>query len=488
MKPLIRLNMRQKVTIGFLVCLLAIGAVGGASYLNLAEMERKIELVEGVDDLSNLILEIRRYEKNYLLFGGAEDLREAERYIAEGLQVLAGLFPVASRFDAGPMLERLREGLLEYVRQKDAVAGLQGGARDEAVERLREMGKELVDQSRRIAAFERGRILRINNGLKTSVLASMGAVLAFWGVLLYFLNRQVLRPLRVIEDTTRRIGQGRFEPVPIWDTGDETQRVMKAFNRMVVELERRQDQLVQARKLSSIGTLASGIAHQLNNPLNNIATSCQILSEEFGGGLDEFANRLLGNIEGEAFRARDIVRGLLEFSREQQFSPQPVRLAEVVERSVRLLSSQTPTSARLETDIPEDLELLIDRQRMQEVFINLLMNGMQALEGRPGRVAVRASKEADGMAQIVVEDDGQGIPEAALARVFDPFYTTKSVGVGTGLGLYVVYGIIQKHKGTIAVESREGQGARFVIRLPLAVNEDEGESAGAELAGLESGA
>ncbi len=117
-----------------------------------------------------------------------------------------------------------------------------------------------------------------------------------------------------------RIAKGDFSPLPVMDTRDETQQVVEAFNRMVTELERRQDQLVQAKKLSSLGVLTSGVAHQLNNPLNNISTSCQILLEDLDQLETDFVRRVLTNVEQEVARARDIVKGLLEFSRAKEFS------------------------------------------------------------------------------------------------------------------------------------------------------------------------
>jgi two-component system NtrC family sensor kinase len=274
--------------------------------------------------------------------------------------------------------------------------------------------------------------------------------------------------LKTIEKTTHRIAMGNFTPLPVLDTRDETQRVVEAFNRMVQELEKRQDQLLQAKKLSSLGVLTSGVAHQLNNPLNNISTSCQILLEELDTKDLAFFKKMLTNVEQEVDRARDIVKGLLEFSRAKEFTLKDTPLKEVVDRSIRLISSQVPAGVEIVEQVPDDLVLQIDAQRMQEAFLNLFMNAIQALDNQPGQIKVEAKLDrGKQQAVITVADTGGGISKKDLGRIFDPFFTTKDVGAGTGLGLSIVYGIVEKHQGTITVESTEGEGTRFIIRLPF---------------------
>ena len=236
---------------------------------------------------------------------------------------------------------------------------------------------------------------------------------------------------------------------------------------MVQELERRQDQLVQSKKLSSIGTLTAGVAHQLNNPLNNISTSCQIAFDELRSKDQDLLVKMLQNIDQETLRARDVVKGLLEFSRSEKFRLRPVSLADTVNRAVRLVKSQVPADIEFRINISDDLVVPMDVQRMQEVFLNLIINAAQAIE-KQGSITV--SSEVDDAQErviITVHDTGPGIPEEIRQQLFDPFYTTKEEGKGTGLGLSVVYGIIQKHSGEITVSSEPGQGTSFYIRLPL---------------------
>jgi len=481
-----RLNIRQKVIAGLSAAILGISFIGVLSYYYLHEIEIKQHLGEIAEDLRDRVLEMRRYEKNYLLYGDKNDLKENYAFTELALTVLEKISREGEHLQVSPLLKKIKEELLIYrqlMQEKATKAGHQEGEaslkgeevhldehphlKGEHDEHLRLHGKRLVDLSEQIVNFERQRILEIIQTLKAQLFTSIILFLVFGGFLGFIVAHKIIRPLRVIENTTRRIAQGKFKPLPVLDTRDETQQVVEAFNRMVKELERRQDQLVQSKKMSSIGVLTAGVAHQLNNPLNNISTSCQILLEELGHCDLEFLRRMLTNMEQEVNRARDIVKGLLEFSRARDFSPQPTNLAQVVSRSVKLISSQVPPGITIFQEVPEDLILVIDAQHMQEVFLNLLMNAIQAIEEPPGEIRVAARVEPkEGVAVVTVEDNGCGIPPEVLDQVFDPFFTTKEVGMGTGLGLSIVYGIIEKHQGTISVESRLGEGTRFIIRLP----------------------
>jgi two-component system NtrC family sensor kinase len=464
------LNIRQKVILGFTACVLVIGFIGGFSYHYLHAIELKQHVVQIADDLREIVLEMRRYEKNYLLYGLDEDLRENQRYNQTALELLATIVSDVQNLKVASQLGAFKQDLIAYqgLMEQLAEAG-KGGISDHRglEEQLRTRGKTLVDLSVKLVAFERLRILQIINTLKTQLLISLVVFLAFMGFFIYIVSRKIILPLRVIENTTGRIAKGDFKPLPVLDTRDETQRVVEAFNRMVGELERRQDQLVQSKKMSSLGVLTAGIAHQLNNPLNNISTSCQIILEELDQADLDFIRKMLTNVEQEVYRARDIVKGLLEFSRVREFSLKPTPLEDVVKRSIRLISSQVPPGIDLVEEVPGELILDLDAQRMQEVFLNLLMNATQAIKETPGEIRIAATAEPGLQeAVITVEDTGVGIPKEELDRVFDPFYTTKEVGVGTGLGLSIVYGIIEKHHGHIAVESKEGEGTRFIIRMP----------------------
>ncbi len=475
--PLPRLNIRQKVIVGFTASIVVIGLIAWFSYHSLKAIELKQHVAEVANDLREIILEIRRYEKNYLLYGSREDLQENRRYTTLALKTLEEIAPNGMNLEVAAQLRQLRQELLAYQQviakiKEPAATTAPGPSRHvitpEQEEGLREHGKALVDLSQHVVSFERQRILEIITQLKTQLVISSILFVICGFILTLVVSRKIVRPLSVIEHTTGRIADGDFRPLPVLHTHDETQQVVEAFNRMVAELEKRQDQLVQSKKMSSLGILTAGIAHQLNNPLNNISTSCQILLEELSGHEQDLWRRMLTNIEQEVHRARDIVKGLLEFSRARDFAIKPTPLKDVAGRAVKLISSQVPPGVDLEVEVPPDLILPLDPQRLQEVFLNLLMNAIQAIEEPPGQIRIAA--EVDQLHQeavITVSDTGVGIPKERLDRIFDPFFSTKEVGVGTGLGLAIAYGIIEKHRGKITVESEVGHGARVIIRLPL---------------------
>lgn len=465
----LHLNIRQKIIAGFTLLVIVIGSVGAVSYHHLLEVERKQHFVEIADDLHNFILEARRHEKNFLLYNSAGDLEESLTYSGLGKELLKKISPEVKAFKGLPLLDEIQQEMTLYSRLVEQIAreNTTGSIPASMETQLREHGKALVDLSERLVSFERKRILNIVDSLKKQLLLSLALIIILGGLLVPVVSSKILRPLRVIEETTLQIAQGDFRTIPVRDTRDETQRVVEGFNRMISELEKRQEQLLQAKKLCSLGTLTSGIAHQLNNPLNNISTSCQILLEEYGKADGEFSLKMLTNIEGEVHRARDIVRGLLEFSRIKEFCLAPTPLSEVVERSISLISSQLPPGVQIIRNVQENLSLDLDANRMQQVFLNLIENAIHAIEP-PGEV--RISAYADTALQqviITVEDTGSGISETDIGSIFDPFFTTKEVGFGTGLGLSIVFGIIQKHQGAIAVTSRENEGTQFIIRLPL---------------------
>jgi signal transduction histidine kinase len=450
--------------VGFSLLVIVIGSFGTVSYRYLREVEQKQRFVEAADDLRNFILEARRYEKNFLLYGSSEDIDENRRFTRLGMDLAEKTIPEMKDLQGILLLKQIQSELGGYRHLMERMApGVEGGFE----EQFRERGKALVDLSQGLVSFERGRILQIVQSLKTQLLISLGMIILAGGVLLPVIFTKIIRPLRQIEATTHRIAQGDFRPITVPDTRDETQRVVEGFNRMISELEKRQDQLVQAKKLSSLGTFTSGIAHELNNPLNNISTSCQIVIEEFGKADPQFLQRMLGNIEREVRRARDIVRALLEFSRAKEFCLVPTPLVQVVERAVKLISSQVPAGIDISLEIPRELSLQLDAQRMQQVFLNLLENAVHAIEP-PGQISIKAGVDRHReQVVITVEDTGKGIPEAELGRIFDPFFTTKEVGIGTGLGLSIVFGIVQKHEGSITVDSRENEGTRFAMRFPI---------------------
>ncbi|MEK7667991.1 MAG: ATP-binding protein, partial [Gemmatimonadota bacterium] len=232
-----------------------------------------------------------------------------------------------------------------------------------------------------------------------------------------------------------------------------------------------QAQLIQSEKMATVGTLVSGVAHELNNPLTSIAGLAEFLLEQPPGTVPDRDH--LRVIAEEAQRAGSIVRGLLTFARKGPVDREPLVMTDVVERTLFLMAYELKLhGVAVETAFAPDLPPVFgDRHQLQQVVLNLLTNAAQALAslptGLPRRVAVSAGVEGDRVV-VRVSDSGLGIPADVLPQVFSPFYTTKPLGEGTGLGLFISYGLVEGHGGTLTAESRPGSGATFTIALPLA--------------------
>jgi len=227
------------------------------------------------------------------------------------------------------------------------------------------------------------------------------------------------------------------------------------------ELERR---LVQADKLSSIGLLAAGVAHEVNTPLAVISTYAQMLAKQVSG--DDQKSKLLEKIAKQTFRASEIVNSLLNFSRTSPTDFVEVDLNRIIRETVGLVDHQfQKTGVATRVLLAEDLPSVRGNSgKLQQVFLNLFINARDAMPGG-GSLTVRSWAE-NGFAHVEIADTGQGIPPENLARIYDPFFTTKGPKKGTGLGLSITYGIVQEHNGIIEVESTLGRGTRFRLEFP----------------------
>jgi hypothetical protein len=229
------------------------------------------------------------------------------------------------------------------------------------------------------------------------------------------------------------------------------------------ELERK---LLQADKLSSIGLLAAGVAHEVNTPLAVISTYAQMLAKQIGG--DEQKSALLDKIAKQTFRASEIVNSLLNFSRTSAKEFGELDLGRVIRETLSLIEHQLEKNGiRIDMQIQEHLPPIRgEAGKLQQVFLNLFLNARDAME-RGGTLTVRVAAEERGVG-VRVEDTGRGIPPEHLQRIYDPFFTTKAARKGTGLGLSVTYGIVREHGGEIEVESAVGKGTRFHLEFPAA--------------------
>ncbi|MCH7897588.1 MAG: sensor histidine kinase [Candidatus Methylomirabilales bacterium] len=255
----------------------------------------------------------------------------------------------------------------------------------------------------------------------------------------------------------------------------ENASLYEEVHRSYEQLRRSQDLLLRQEKLASLGRLAAGLAHEINNPLSSVAGFAEALQRRAQAErlheLEKFQDvpEYLALIQQEVGRASAIVRRLLDFARQREPSFENLNLGSLIRETVALIRSQAVvTNKRIELNLPRNLPVVqADRHMLQQVFLNLLTNALDAIEGE-GEVRI-AAFPAPGQVEVVLQDTGCGIPREHLARIFDPFFTTKDVGKGTGLGLAICQGILEQHGGSIEVRSDGlGTGTTVAVRLPVA--------------------
>jgi two-component system NtrC family sensor kinase len=309
-------------------------------------------------------------------------------------------------------------------------------------------------------------------------------------VILFFITSSITKPLRGMVLATKKIAQGDLNHKVEMDFRDEVGQLAQSFNRMTEnlkianenliqwgktlekrveertkELREMQDYLLQSEKLASLGKMAAGVAHEINNPLTSILINTHLMLEKLEKRHEFFEN--LSLIADETSRCTQIVKGLLEFAR--QNPPQKVltNINDLIERTTLLLENQASfQNIRIVKELDHSLPpIKLDKSKIQQVFWNLMLNACQAMP-KGGQILI-SDKLSEDKKYIEVRfiDNGLGIPKENLNKLFDPFFTTK--GSGTGLGLAVSYGIIQQHEGKIEVKSELGQGTVFTLSLPL---------------------
>ncbi len=249
---------------------------------------------------------------------------------------------------------------------------------------------------------------------------------------------------------------------------------LREIRRMKAELEKTQLQLLQSEKMASLGKLAAGVAHQLNNPLGGITLFTKLVLEDYQ--LEDGAREDLNRVLCDAQRCKETIKELLEFTRQTRHLMQPHDINRALTRTLFLLENQTLfQNITIEKELDASLKPVhSDIQQLNHMFMNIILNAAQAMAGH-GRLKLKTSFLPDkDRVRIEIMDTGPGIPEHVLPHIFEPFFTTKEEGQGTGLGLSLVYGIVENHGGRIKALSEPGRGTTFVIELPFQPKADAG--------------
>lgn len=466
-------SVRQKVFVGVVAVYLFMAATILGSHFLMERLGGKISVLEDVGKLEESVLEIRRFEKNFFLYGDPESLRTALYHLSRAQSLLEKHASLFEGLQSKQETDEFRENLASYQQMlTQCTTALEKGqctltpeTREQREVPIRKSGAFLAAYATSLARKKRESIKQIMGTtvtLQVVGLAVVGIGLMAVGV---FLVMKVTRPLKLLEESTTKLANGEFEPIETLPAEKEIRDIFQSFNTMARQLKKREEQLVQSKKLASLGTMAAGVAHEINNPLSNISSSCEILLEELDIADKEFQAKVLRKVLEQVDKARIIVLNLLEFSRNRAFKRELLNLKEIIDKTVSLYQAQKPPCVEIATYIEEDLTIFADRQRIEQALLNLISNACQACQGE-GRVTIRSTVSTDGMVKIRIKDTGTGIAPEDLAMIFDPFFTTKDVGKGTGLGLFITHDIVVRHQGSIQVTSTPGKGTTFCVSIP----------------------
>ncbi len=315
-----------------------------------------------------------------------------------------------------------------------------------------------------------------------TVLVFLGITLA--GVALsiflsFYLSSIISGPIKKMVAASKQLANGDLDAKVAIKSQDEFGELANSFNSMASALKERDEQLkeytkskiMESERLAIIGQLAANVAHEINNPLQGIVTYSHLLLETMPN--EEWSRGNLEKIVTQANRCRDIIRGLLDFSRQRKIEKRLYDVNNVIKECVSLLENQAlfqniQIIKKLDPKLPG---IVFDPSQVERVFLNIIINAAEAMEGNGKLVLTTRYNSVERMVEIAFTDTGPGISKENLEKVFSPFFTTKDVGHGVGLGLAISYGIVKEHKGTITVESKVGKGTTFTVKLPMIKDE-----------------
>lgn len=550
------MKIRDKLLFAFSFYVLFTVFFGFLSIKELSSIRFKLFIIETADDITNNLLEIRRYEKNFLLYKQDSDYMTVKKYL-EILKNNIHAFRLEVIEHIGvDSYQKMKEDIKEYEiifekvyenlkKQTDLITEIRSRGREieqilmgddlktffvlrryeknlilykdyasystfarmcsvkelnmyTEVKRYCDMGKSLyelfrVEQNDEIKmrlkareiesftdAFSKKERASIEASIKKAInflLYALLIILLIGAAVNIKLAKGISVPLKRLEEITKRIAAGDFSHSLKINGKDEITSLAVSFETMQERLKdtlnsleqaikllyEKQQQLVESEKLASIGILAAGIAHEINNPLTSVLTFSNLMLEQTPE--DDPRYERLKMMVRETERVRNIVRQLLNFAREMGHNPVLMNVNQPVSEIIESLIAQDAfKDIELKVNFSDALpDIFIDPVRIGQVVLNILLNAIQSITP-PGKIEVSTGLKDDYI-EIIISDTGMGIPEDKISRIFDPFFTTKEGG--TGLGLAVSYGIIKKHGGDIEVRSAVGKGSTFIIKLPV---------------------
>lgn len=552
------MKIRDKFFLVFGLYILFTVIFGFFAYRELRTISTRLLLVERADDITNTILEVRRYEKNFLLFKDQESFEELLKYLgifknnidtvkaeiaaeidsrnaAMMKQSIADyehlifdvagkfaeqkeleeqarakgrkaertlvnreleLFLVLRRYEKNVMLYKNRDSYADFRRSFESSSLLSHpdiqdyqalvtklyllyDAEKDTIERIRMAARSIQSFTQNLSKHERLNIDATIARAITLLVIALVVIIIVGTIINIRLATSITTPIRAIEKITKKIAQGDFSESVNVKGKNELSSLEASFNLMeeklkealwslehtIEKLREKQAQLVEAEKLASVGRLAAGIAHEINNPLTSVLTFSHLILEECSRD-NPWCDKLRIMVR-ETERARNIVRQLLNFGRDANINPEKININRPVEEIMdSLVAQEAFKGIELSLNLAENLpDVYVDPAQIGQVVLNLALNAIHAITP-PGKIEV-STRVVDKFVSIIFHDTGSGIAPEHLSKIFDPFFTTKGATKGTGLGLAVSYGIIKKHSGDIEVESVMGQGTTFTVKVPI---------------------
>ena len=488
----ISLSLSAKLILGFLlVALPAVGIMGGIGFYAFRDLTqvnsdlRQIsQSLEAVRDLEVAVFRTATPLSEFLVDSSAGEDQRLQRLISDVEVRLKSCADDACHGSARQPGE-MALGLAPYIRGiKDRASILFGtikpGSQVDKARLVREINQQGDEAGRQLERMSSALLIRVESlqgqsrevdrRARELMLASIFLVVGLAVLTAYFISRQLLRPIHELLLGTRHVMKGDLGYRVDVGKKDETGELARSFNAMAEEiqghrerlekmvqakteeLKQAQDSLLRSEKLASIGLLASGVAHELNNPLTSILMNANLLMEDVGNQSALYLE--LKRISDDTLRCKRIIDDLRDFSRRRELQIHPTDLNKVVIDTLGFVAHQLKLQGiKVTNDLDPRIPLIpCDPDRMKQVLMNVFVNAIQVTP-QGGSVLVRTVLR-DRFAEIDVRDTGPGIPAEIRGRIFDPFFTTKSEG--TGLGLSIAYGIVEEHGGKIEVDSQTG--------------------------------
>lgn len=415
---------------------------------------------------TSFILHLRLQEKNYMLFRDKKSLIKLKIALSQ----IKKITPFCN--ECLPYIESLNNLFSIYKKI------------DKTVDELQVTGSKLEGITDRIAIRERQRISSFIT-LAQRLLLIVFALLGILGPLfIYKTATYIAAPIKRLADITKKISEGEITLRAPLKEHDETFSLALSFNTMLDHLQltqeslakslellyEKQAQLVESEKRASIGFLVSGVAHELNNPLNNISLTAETMKEGQKELTQEELTEYIQDIFVEVERAQHVVENLLDFAGARRSTVMEKQdIVSVVKKSTSLVANQLRMqNINLQLDVPGTIFFVKgNKSKLEQIFINIILNAIQSMKDK-GTLTINARPGAEGENILIkITDTGHGIPENDIKNIFEPFFTTKPLGEGTGLGLSVSQSLAIEHNGKIEVESKVGIGTTFTVILPL---------------------